>query len=201
MEKFCNECRVIKPIDEFYTRGQANGRSAYCKCCVKERNKKIRENNPDKVAAYNKEYQKENRQKISAQISNYYQQNKTQINAWKREWLKERAKTNPLLNLQASLRFSVRRALRGFKKGETTEKILGCTFDEARAHIESQFTEGMTWESYGLHGWHIDHKIPLASAKTIEEAKALCHYSNLQPLWAIDNLKKGAKYNGEQVES
>jgi hypothetical protein len=51
----------------------------------------------------------------------------------------------------------------------------------------------MSWDNYGFYGWHIDHVIPLSSAKTEEEVYKLCHYTNLQPLWAEDNLKKGSK--------
>ena len=51
----------------------------------------------------------------------------------------------------------------------------------------------MSWENYGKDGWHIDHKIPLSSAKTDREIYELCHYTNLQPLWAKDNLKKSNK--------
>ena len=58
-------------------------------------------------------------------------------------------------------------------------------------YIKSKFTEGMTLENYGE--WHIDHIIPLATAQSIEDVKRLCHYTNLQPLWAQDNLRKGAK--------
>lgn len=58
-------------------------------------------------------------------------------------------------------------------------------------HIQLQFAPGMTWANHG--DWHIDHRVPLASAKTIVEREKLCHYTNLQPLWAQDNLKKSSK--------
>ena len=57
-------------------------------------------------------------------------------------------------------------------------------------YLESQFLEGMCWDNYGIYGWHIDHKIPLCSAKNETELLKLFHYTNLQPLWAEDNLKK-----------
>jgi hypothetical protein len=63
--------------------------------------------------------------------------------------------------------------------------------ETTKAHIEAQFHPGMSWGNYGQ--WHVDHIIPLASAKTAEELVALCHHTNLQPLWAEDNLRKGAK--------
>jgi len=57
--------------------------------------------------------------------------------------------------------------------------------------LEHQFKEGMNWDNQGK--WHIDHIIPLSSGNTEEEIIKLCHYTNLQPLWAIDNMKKGSK--------
>jgi hypothetical protein len=66
-----------------------------------------------------------------------------------------------------------------------------CSFEEFFIHIESQFIDGMSWENRSL--WHIDHIIPLATAKTEEEILRLNHYTNLRPLWALDNLKKGSK--------
>jgi hypothetical protein len=67
---------------------------------------------------------------------------------------------------------------------------LGCTYAEAFEHLSKQFTKGMTWDNYGE--WHIDHYIPLSSAKNESELKKLAKYTNLQPLWAEDNLSKGA---------
>jgi hypothetical protein len=74
------------------------------------------------------------------------------------------------------------------KKTQTTFEIIGCTPQELKEHLEKQFVDGMGWEN--RCEWHIDHIIPLSSAKTEEELYQLCHYTNLQPLWAIDNLKK-----------
>jgi hypothetical protein len=91
-----------------------------------------------------------------------------------------------------------RRTYRAFQKIRSnkptnTENLLGCTYIEAKLHIESLFKPGMTWDNHSLHGWHIDHIIPISSAKTQDELVKLCHYTNLQPLWAKDNLRKGAK--------
>ena len=71
--------------------------------------------------------------------------------------------------------------------------MVGCTPQELKVHLESQFTRGMYWENYGRGGWVIDHRLPLGRAKTQEEAELLCHYTNLQPLWELDNLHKSAK--------
>ena len=80
----------------------------------------------------------------------------------------------------------------GYKKNSKTEQILGCTFDRFKKHIEDRFKSGMNWLNHGE--WHIDHKKPLALANTQQELIELNHYSNLQPLWASENLSKGSKY-------
>lgn len=77
-------------------------------------------------------------------------------------------------------------------KRNRTFEIVGCSPEYLKEHLEKQFTDGMSWEKLGKE-IHIDHIIPLASAKNEEEVYRLCHYSNLQPLWAIDNIKKGSK--------
>ena len=77
------------------------------------------------------------------------------------------------------------------KKNKTFD-IVGCSPEFLKQHLEKQFTEGMCWELLGQH-IHIDHIIPLSSAKTEDELYKLCHYENLQPLWAEDNLKKSNK--------
>ena len=65
-------------------------------------------------------------------------------------------------------------------------------YDKIRYNIESKFQSGMTWENHSIHGWHLDHKIPLAAfdLSDYEQFKKACHYTNLQPLWANENLSK-----------
>jgi hypothetical protein len=75
--------------------------------------------------------------------------------------------------------------------------MLGIEWEMAKQHIERQFTKGMNWDNQGK--WHIDHIIPLASANTEEELIKLCHYTNLQPLWAEDNLTKSDKIDSQQI--
>ena len=97
---------------------------------------------------------------------------------------------------KAKLKASLRSRLYNFVKGKNKKssfEYVGCSIDKLKKHLSSQFTEGMSWENYGE--WHIDHIRPCASFDlTKEEEKYKCfNYSNLQPLWAKDNLKKGAK--------
>jgi hypothetical protein len=80
---------------------------------------------------------------------------------------------------------------KGWKKKSRTQENLGCDWLTLKNHIESQFYGGMNWDNRNL--WHIDHVIPICSAKNEIELKELNHYSNLQPLWASDNISKGGK--------
>lgn len=95
----------------------------------------------------------------------------------------------------------VRRRIAGLKRGATSRRkcseLLGCTVEEFRLHVERQFLPGMTWQNYGLFGWHIDHIKPISGFDLSDPAqvKECFHFSNLQPLWAEDNLRKGGCKN------
>lgn len=85
---------------------------------------------------------------------------------------------------------------KGFSQTSKTAELLGCTYGEFRGHLESQFAPGMGWHNRSL--WHIDHIIPLCTAETVDDVMRLCHYTNLQPLWAKDNF---AKAKGERKKT
>ncbi len=89
----------------------------------------------------------------------------------------------------------------GTIKADKTIKLIGCSIDELKIHLEKQFEEGMNWKNYGKNGWHIDHIIPCSIFNlNEEEQQRICfHYTNLQPLWAEDNLKKCAKVEYNEV--
>ncbi len=127
----------------------------------------------------------------------YYQKNKKVLNKKNLESTKKRLKTNPIFKLKVNLRTRVYYAFKyvGKRKSETTEKLLGVPFELVKQHMERQFTKGMNWGNHGSGKgrWHIDHKIPLASAKSEEELITLCHYTNLQPLWQEENQQKSDK--------
>lgn len=116
----------------------------------------------------------------------WFEANKDTINALRRE----RRRTDPLLALKNRLRTRTAVAFqrRGYSKTSNTRLIIGCDWAALKAHIEAQFVGGMTWEN--RHLWHVDHVIPLASARSEQELLKLCHFTNLQPLWAEDNIRK-----------
>ena len=128
-----------------------------------------RENNKEKISAYNSEYSKAHREDIN-----------------KREKLKRDA--DPVYRMKLNLRKMTRRSIKNLNVKGNSE-LLGCSYNEVRNHLTKQFRNGMSWDNYGE--WHIDHIVPLASANTEEDVKKLFHYTNLQPLWAEENLIKG----------
>ena len=172
-KKVCSTCGIKKSFNEFYIRKDrpCNIRS-YCKKCGSKQCKKYREINPD----YGKQHYKNNRDK--------YRENG-------RRYQKERKQKDPNFKMDYTLRKLVGRALKGETKSKRTIEIIGCSSEQFWQHLEKQFTEGMTIKNHGK--WHIDHIIPLSSAKTLEEKIKLSHYTNLQPLWAKDNLTKNNK--------
>jgi hypothetical protein len=84
-------------------------------------------------------------------------------------------------------------------KANTTVKYIGCSALELKKHIESLFVNEMSWDNYGTHGWHIDHILPcsLFDLRNSEEREVCFHYTNLRPLWAKDNIKKGKSLIGD----
>jgi hypothetical protein len=149
---------------------------------------KRRDEKPEETLAYQRAYRAKNKDKIKAQRRlqqrRYYGKNKAEIY--------RRSRSNPSSKLIGAVRGLTASAYkrRGFKKNTKTFTILQCSQEQFIAHIESQFTQGMTQENFGDGGWDIDHVIPIAAAVTEEHVSILSHYLNLQPLWREDNKEK-----------
>jgi len=156
--------------------------------------KEYRENNKERIKEYFKEYRENNKERIKEYFKEYRKNNKKRTN----EYIRERRKVDPLFKMSCNLRNRTSKAFKrkGYSKNTKTQEMLGVDWEVCKAHIERQFKKGMKWSNQGE--WHIDHIIPLASAKTEEGLKKLCHYSNLQPLWEADNLIKSNVINGQQ---
>ena len=110
-------------------------------------------------------------------------------------------RSNPNNAISHNLRERIRMACFGVAGiGRTCNSmLLGCTIDEFRVHIESLFLDGMSWDNYGRDGWHIDHIIPCSMfcLEHSEEQEICFHWTNMQPMWARDNLSKGNRYVGD----
>ena len=112
--------------------------------------------------------------------------------SWKRNY--RRRFNDPSLRLMANMRTRLFHALQnGTKKATKTRALIGCTVHELMTHLEGQFKPGMSWANYGK--WHVDHRLPVSSFDLLNpEAQRACfHYTNLQPLWAVENIRKSDK--------
>lgn len=200
---FCKVCNKVRKAAEY----QASRDKVLARVAA------YRKENPEKVkqakaAAYAKkpeqykakwkaDYQ-ENREQWLIKFSEYREANKEKINARNVKYVRNRLARDPLFKLTYQIRNRIFIACRDRRitKGTKTMELIGCDWQTLKIHLENQFKPGMSWENRS--SWHIDHKKPLASAKTPEELFALCHYTNLQPLWATENIKKGAKLDYQQ---
>jgi hypothetical protein len=204
--KICSKCKEEKDVCEYNKiTSNKSGLRSECKLCRKKQKKIFYQNNKLKILENKKKYYSENkieiikksidyrdknRQSIKNYKKNYYSLNKTKFNEKERN----RRKIDPLFKLTGNIRKRIRHFLNisGIRKINKTSEIVGCSSEYLKEYLESKFTEGMSWDKIGKD-IHIDHIIPLSSAKTEEEVYGLCHYTNLQPLWAYDNLSKGDK--------
>jgi len=183
---------------------------------AKEYYKTYREKNRDKANSYSKEYrvknintviekQKErylnNKDYVLLKAKEYYEKNKDYKIKYQREYHLKNQKprvrifqTKEQRKIKRTLRTRFNSYIKRETKHESVISLLGCTIDFYKTYIESKFKQGMSWENHGRKTWHIDHIIPLASfnMENIEEQKVAFHYTNTQPLWAIENLKKGS---------
>jgi len=217
----CTGCKEVLPAtSEFFNKSPNNkaGLHAKCRTCRKkyrlDNREKIlkqkaeyREKNREKIREADREFRKNNKEKRVAKDRAYYQNNKETILARNRIWNKnnrehlnridkKRRQTNPSYRILTNLRKYLNKKVRS--KSQTTIELIGCSPDKLRQHLEAQWTEGMSWDNYGVYikgepmKWHIDHIIPCDSFDLTDETEqAECfHYSNLQPMWGIDNIRK-----------
>ena len=108
----------------------------------------------------------------------------------------QRYNSDPQYRMARYLRTKIRTALNKNSVDTSATYILGCSIEDLRKYLQELFTSGMTWQNHSRIGWHIDHIRPLSSFDLTneQEVKLACHYTNLQPLWAADNIKKGSRY-------
>jgi hypothetical protein len=139
--------------------------------------------------------EKERAERKKARYRAYFHNNKKECVARNIKYHNERSKRDPLFAAKRKLRRAVHSAFYRIKRGKptNTEKLLGCSYEEAKAHIESLWLEGMNWENHGPKGWHIDHIRPVCSFEE-DELDQINLIDNLQPLWWKDNKEKGGTW-------
>lgn len=158
---------------------------------MKEQRKKNREtiNNRRK-----RRYQ-DNYEILITQRKEYVSKNRDKIRKKQAEYCSSRRQNDIRYRILQNIRSRILLALKKSTKQGKTIELIGCTINHLKKHLESQFLPGMTWENYGLRGWHIDHKIPCAVFNLVrpDDQNKCFNYKNLQPMWWRENLIKGSK--------
>jgi hypothetical protein len=187
--KRCTACGVVKELSCFHRNiCKKDGYHFQCKECRKIERQKYRAKTRQREAAYQRQYYAKNKEPYRE----YYRKNKEKLLRAQVDYARNRRMNDPVFKITENLRRRVRKVLVGDSKSASIMHLIGCSANELRCHIEKQFAVGMTWENYG--DWHLDHVMPCASYNLAdkEQQKECFNYKNLQPLWAVDNLRKGA---------
>ncbi len=221
LQSQCKEC-VKKYDKEHYNKEETAKHNKQYRDNNKEKiaklNKKYQDINKEEISKKKKERYKENREEIINKVQKYAEQNKEKISVYKIEWRdnntekikkyqqnnksrrnklrRERYQIDIDYKIIEILRGRLTRALKNNWKSGRTISLLGCSIEELKQHLQSQFTEGMSWDNHSFYGWHIDHIKPCSKFDLSDpKQQELCfNYTNLQPLWMEDNLRKGNKY-------
>lgn len=232
MGKICTKCNIEKDLTEFHNRKLSpDGKAIYCKPCnigfarrkTKEEARRDTKNyamrHPEKVKENFKNWYYKNRESIlerkyeKTKTDEFRLKNKKYLES-KKDFINERRKQyrkNPTPNGRVSkiLRDRFHKVIVKMKKGVKScswRELVGCSVDDLNTHIKSQFKEGMSWENHGNGEgkWNIDHIIPLIKfdLTKLEEQRKAFHYTNMRPIWFVDNMRRSRKrYNSEVEES
>lgn len=177
--KICGSCNIEKHPNDFFKRSLSkDGLQTICKECK---------------YALKKIYYNKNKEAHVKRTLDWRDKNRERFNEYRRKYKKSKRESDPLFKLRHNLSNRTSAAFRNrrWNKNSKTQEMLGADYETVFNHIESRFKHGMTWDNFGE--WQIDHITPLASAETEKELIKLCHYTNLQPLWAEENISKGNK--------
>ena len=227
-EKQCTKCGIFNPLSEFHKKSRAkDGLSPWCKTCCAKSKKDHYERNKKKIRAKQAKWYEENKEKHLAKNKQYYEANRERQLEYRKEYRKKNAdkirqyrhdeRTKQRANELSREKYHNNIAYRLSKRVSNevwkglnrtgTSKAGGRTWnhlpynpEELKQHVESLFQEGMSWENYGE--WHVDHRKPCSSFDLVEEdeQRKCFHYTNLQPMWAIENLSKWASFDPEKFE-
>jgi hypothetical protein len=206
--KKCCKCEKIKPATTEYFGKSAKAKDGFkysCKECRKSeymenqehnivKNKKRYKEKKEEIAVKNKEYKEKRKEWYREYAQGYYKENQDKIKSRVKQNFYKRMEEDIGYKILQRCRVRLYKAIKENNKSDRTLKLLGCTTDKLKRHLESQFTKGMNWDNYGK--WHIDHIKPCATFDFSKESdqRECFHYTNLQPLWAEDNMRKSSTY-------
>jgi hypothetical protein len=191
----CKQCGIDKSPDLFSRNIQCkDGLRNICKICYNKNMRGYNLTHPEIKKEQDRKYREKHRGELAIYIKKWSQENNYEKTSKRKEYKRKYCQL-PNVKIKRNLSNRIYRAIiwAGGKKQLECKKYLGCTIEFLKEYIESLFMKGMTWDNYGE--WHLDHIRPCASfdlTAPVQQAKCF-HWSNLQPLWAHDNISKGAK--------
>ena len=191
----CSKCNAKYPATTEFFKLSKKWLGRTCRPCLRKDKKEWHKNNPEHVKKYKREYYHKNKEQELAACKRYYQKNKDIIIKRVYKHKKRRLQHDPIFRITENLRRRLNHALAGTSKSQETMELLGCSPEELKQYLEQQFQDGMTFENYGE--WQIDHIKPCSKFDLSQpkQQRECFHYSNLQPLWKRDNLRKSNKYD------
>lgn len=210
----CASCQEVFPNTSDFFHRKKDQLTAKCKKCMSEYNKISyskhrkkrleakkeyisRSDIKQKRVEYNKKYYNQNRDQLLKKQSEYDINNKDRFRERRAKYTINKYHNDPHLKIKMNISNRLRKLID--KNLNKTVDFVGCSVHELKIHLEKLWKDGMNWENYGRYGWHIDHIRPCSSFDlTKKEEQLKCfHYTNLQPLWAKENLSKGSKLPDE----
>ena len=188
--KICRICKEELPIFEFgIAHHLVDGHNSECKVCANKRAKVKRSKNKDSIRRAIGKWKSKNKKRILLYQRKWASDNREHL----RDWVKRHYASDENYRISCVLRARIHSALKGRAKWARTMELLGCSIESLKKYLGSKFRGGMSWDNYGE--WHIDHIRPCVAfdLSKLEEQRKCFHYTNLQPLWAQENLMKSAK--------
>ena len=208
--KKCAKCGEEKELENFSNnKAKKDGKCAYCRECYAAVNRSWRQNNPDKDRSIHKKWKEKNpehlRKKSLEQYYKHHEKNKERNRKWKKvhknkvnelnkEYHNKKYHNDTNYKITRLLRGRFQKLVKGIHKKNSVLDLLGCSVDELKVYLATKFADGMSWSNHGE--WHIDHIKPCSKfdLTKLSEQKKCFHYTNLQPLWAKENLSKNNKF-------
>lgn len=205
-EKKCPKCGATKSADQFYKSATtATGLNNRCKQCAAEDQSKWRAENPTLAEAKDARSWEKYRSRYQANYKKWISENREQRKLYRREHHAKRVANDANYRIGHAIRGRIFSALRGIRKSQPTERLIGCTFDELARHIEKQWEPWMSWRNWGFGDgmWHIDHIVPCAAfdLTSTDEQRCCFHYTNLRPLCSKKNREKWYHYDPSDLDA
>ena len=161
---------------------------------------KNKEGKEDKIKTYSLLYYQRNKETIKSKVAVWCKANHDRLLDRMRRYNKERRQRDINYRLICCLRKRITGCLARYRSGiavnhQHARELIGCSMEELKKHLEHRFIPGMSWENYGVKGWHMDHIVPCCQFNMLDpfQVKQCFHYTNMQPLWAIDNIRKNGR--------